>query len=158
MYVVEEFYSGSMNYRNAKLIQLEDTQTPEENERLDVILYDGMTNGVLAGEVVEIVGTIVIENKSKTKKKINVLHAQSIKYVNKKELMITDKDILTFEKFARYPNVIERLVSMVAPNVYGHDAAKLGILRSILGGNEKNGKRGRINTLLVGTLEPLKAN
>lgn len=151
MYVVEEFYLGSMNFRNAKSIQLEDTQTPEENERLDVILYDEMTNGVMAGELVEIVGTVWIENKSKSKtKKTNVLHASSIKYINKKELVITNKDILTFERFAGYPNVVERLLSMMAPNVYGHDAAKLGILRSIVGGIEKNGIRGRINTLLVG--------
>ncbi|MDP9197332.1 MAG: AAA family ATPase [Thermoproteota archaeon] len=153
MYVVEQTYSGSMIYRDAKSIQLEDIQKPEDNERLDVILYDHMINSVMAGEVVEIAGTIVIENKKenrKSKKKVNVLHAESIKYINRKELVIRPEDTIAFEKFAKLPNTVGRLISMVAPNVYGHDAAKLGILRSIVGGIEKNGRRGRINTLLVG--------
>lgn len=153
MYVVEQSYSGSDVYRDAKSIQLEDIEKPEDNERLDVILYDDMINDVSAGEVVEIAGDIHIENKkenSKSKKKVNVLHAESIKYLYRKELVITPDDVTAFEKFAKFPNVIDRLVSMIAPNVYGHETAKLGILRSIVGGIEKYGRRGRINTLLVG--------
>jgi replicative DNA helicase Mcm len=56
---------------------------------------------------------------------------------------------------------IDRIVSMFAPNVIGHNTTKLGILRSIVGGvdnsiekrqkrKEDNGRRGRIHTLLVG--------
>ena len=56
---------------------------------------------------------------------------------------------------------IDRIISMFGPNVIGHNTAKLGILRSIVGGvdnsiekrqkrKEDNGRRGRIHTLLVG--------
>jgi hypothetical protein len=50
---------------------------------------------------------------------------------------------------------IDRLVAMFAPNVIGYSDKKLGILRSIAGGRadsggNDNGRRGRINTLLVG--------
>ena len=43
---------------------------------------------------------------------------------------------------------------MFAPNVIGHNDKKLGLLRSLVGGcadhGNDNGRRGRINTLLVG--------
>ena len=132
MYVIEVPHSPSetiSEYKNAKLIQLEDTEKLDENERLDVILYDDMTINVVAGEVVEISGNIQIENKrgsdkNKNAKKEVVLHATCIKYLHRKEFVITPKDVLAFEKFARLPNVIPRFISMVAPNVYGHECRK----------------------------------
>lgn len=149
MYVVED---GPLEYRDAKAIQLEDTERPDENERLDVVLYDDMISNVLAGEVVEITGVNRIESKrgSKSKKKTTVLHADSIKYLNRKELVITDTDINNFQKFAKFPKLIERLVSMFAPNIIEHNDAKLGILRSVVGGIERGKIRGRINTFMVG--------
>ena len=156
MYVVEQ---GPLEYRDAKAIQLEDTENPDENERLDVVLYDDMISNVLAGEVVEISGEMSIESKRgyKSKKKTTVLHAESIKYLNRKELVITDDDISNFHKFAfdcKVPkckwNLIERLVSMFAPNIIEHNDAKLGILRSVVGGIERGKIRGRINTFMVG--------
>ena len=85
MYVVEETDSGSITYKDAKSIQLEDTERPDENERLDVVLYDDMISNVLAGEVVEVKGINRIENKkgNKSKKKATVLHAEFIKYLNR---------------------------------------------------------------------------
>ena len=62
--------------------------------------------------------------------------------------MITPNDIIAFERFVKYPNLTARLVSMFAPNVIGHDNVKLGLLRSIIGGDDhgQNGT-GRVNTL-----------
>jgi DNA replicative helicase MCM subunit Mcm2 (Cdc46/Mcm family) len=49
---------------------------------------------------------------------------------------------------------IDRIVAMFAPNVIGHNDKKLGLLRSLIGGRSDhgndNGRRGRINTLMVG--------
>ena len=116
------------------------------------VLYDDMIHNVLPGEVVEITGINRIESKrgSKSKKKTTVLHAGSIKYLNRKELVITNIDIINFQKFCKLPNLVERLVSMFAPNTIGHNDAKLGILRSVVGGIERGKIRGRINTFLVG--------
>ncbi len=152
MYVVEDIESGSITYKDAKSIQLEDTERPDENERLDVVLYDDDISNVLAGEVVEIRGVNRVQNKrgSKSKKKTTVLHAEFIKYLNRKELVITDTDIQNFQKFAKLPYLIDRLVSMFAPNIIEHNDAKLGILRSVVGGIERGKIRGRINTFLVG--------
>ncbi len=49
----------------------------------------------------------------------------------------------------------QRVTAMFAPNVHGHSDAKMGILRSIIGGSKKengadNGRRGRIHTNLIG--------
>ena len=152
MYVLEEVDSGSITYKDAKSIQLEDTERPDENERLDVGRYDDMISNVLAGEVVEITGINRIQSKtgSKSKKKTTVLYAESIKYLNRKELVITDDDITNFQKFAKLPNLLERLVSMYAPDIIGHNYAKLGVLRSVVGGIEHGKIRGRINTFMVG--------
>ena len=46
-------------YRNAKIIQLDDIKTIEEKfDRLDVILYDDASNKIIDGEIVEIEGSI----------------------------------------------------------------------------------------------------
>ena len=159
MYVIEVRTvppETSSEFKDAKFIQLEDTEKLDENERLDVILYDDMTINVVAGEVVEISGKIQIENKkgndkSKNAKKVVVLHATSIKYINRKELVITPKNILTFDRFASYPKLIQRLLSMLAPNVIGHNDVKLGLLRSIVGGDDHEQRGGgRVNTFMVG--------
>jgi MCM P-loop domain len=157
MYVIKN--SGTqVGYSNAKSIQLEDTEKPEENERLDVILYDGMISSVQAGEVVEIYGLMKIESKVRSKKLINILHSESIRYLNRKELVISDTDKASFHRFVAMKDLVERLVSMFAPNIIGHNDAKLGILRSIVGGVEHGKIRGRINTFLVGDPGTAKSN
>jgi len=140
-------------YKDAKSIQLEDIEKLDENERLDVTLFNNDIDNVVAGEVVEIIGNneLVAMGKKDSKVKRVVTNATSIKYVNRKELVIRPEDIKAFEKFAFEENLIPRLVSMFAPNVVGHDDAKEGLLLSIVGGDD-HGQRGggRINTFLVG--------
>lgn len=141
--------------RNARFVQLEDIEKPDANERQDVILYDRMTEDLIAGEVVEITGKMFVQRKSenlRSKRLMNVVHANSIKYLNRRDVVITKNDIKTFYKFLEFPNLIPRLVSMFCPNIIGHDDAKLGLLRSIVGGlTDKEQKYdGRISTLIVG--------
>ena len=85
--------------------------------------------------------------------------------VNRKDLVITSKHIEAFERFAKLDcevencnrNLLKRLIAMFAPNVVGHEDVKLGILRSIVGGNRNghdnnNGQfnNGFIDTFMVG--------
>jgi DNA replicative helicase MCM subunit Mcm2 (Cdc46/Mcm family) len=137
-------------YVNAKVIQIQDVEPKGELERLDVMLYEKNTENVNAGEVVEIKGDIYIQNQSvKNKKLSSILHSTSIKYEHREELTLTKTDVESFYRFAKIPNIVERLVSMTAPNVIGENDKKLGILRSAVGAQE-NHCRGRINTLFVG--------
>ena len=88
-----------------------------------------------------------------------VVNATSIKYINRKELVVTPKDVENINKFASYPNLTQRLIAMFAPNVIGHNHIKLGVLRSIVGGDD-HGQRGggRVNTFLVGDPGTAKSN
>ena len=49
---------------------------------------------------------------------------------------------------------VDRIVAMFAPNVIGYNDKKVGLLGSLVGGitdhANDNGRRGRINTLMVG--------
>ena len=62
-----------------------------------------------------------------------ILYADKIKYTKRqREINTKDYNKLlerdAFNKFASYPNLKERLTSMVSPQIYGHDDAKFGIL------------------------------
>ena len=163
MYVIEVSNGPDLIHRDARFIQLEDTEKLDEHEdeHLEVILYDDLIENVIAGEIVEIEGLNQLQDvyNKKSKKKMVVLHAESIKYVNKKEFVITEEHIKAFEKFAKLNcevegcqrNLLKRLIAMFAPNVIGHDDVKLGLLRSIVGGDSHGEyKDGFIDTFMVG--------
>jgi DNA replicative helicase MCM subunit Mcm2 (Cdc46/Mcm family) len=162
------------------------------NDRLEVILYENAAKNVIAGEIVQVEGKIYVERKiesgNKVKKLVNILHSNKIVYLNRERIVITPKDIENFHRWKKIcydaykkeletiekykeeswakkikpMTFIDRIISMFSPNVIGHNTAKLGILRSIVGGvdnssieilqkrKEDNGRRGRIPTLLVG--------
>ena len=112
------------------------------------------------------------------KKLVSVLHSSTLDSKHREEIIITSKDIEIFKRHKAiceraYQNeldaikcnpelakkikpmrYIDRVVAMFAPNVIGHNDKKLGLLRSIVGARSDhgtdNGRRGRINTLLVG--------
>jgi DNA replicative helicase MCM subunit Mcm2 (Cdc46/Mcm family) len=153
----KDIFNPTPEYMNAKAIQ--DNESKAELERLDVILYEKDTESrrnhrVNAGEVVELTGDIYIQsqnNNNKNKKLFCILHSISIKYEQREELILTQKDVEAFHKFAEFPDLIGRIVSMTAPNVIGEKDKKLGILWSAVGAHEQeNSRRGRINTLFVG--------
>ena len=155
MYVIEieDPISAEVSHKDAKSIQLEDIEKLDENERLDVTLFGDDITNVIAGEIVEIIGDVILVSKNSKKKMIKtvVVNASSIKYVNRKELVIGSKDIIAFQKFASMENLIPRLMSMFSPSVIGHDDVKLGVLRSIVGGDDHSQRGGgRVNSFLVG--------
>ncbi|MGA9845176.1 MAG: AAA family ATPase, partial [Nitrososphaeraceae archaeon] len=112
------------------------------------------------------------------KKLVSVLHSSTLNSKHREEITITSKDIEIFKRHKAiceraYQNeldaikcnselahrikpmrYIDRVVAMFAPNVIGYNDKKLGLLRSIVGARSDhgtdNGRRGRINTLLVG--------
>ena len=169
---------------NAKRIQLDDIDTIEDKfDRLNVIMYGDASKKISYGEIVEIEGNLITQkmNSNNNTIMLNVLHSyKSIIYKNKKENKVTQQDIDIFYKWKKIcietykkeselvkkckrcaqtiiPLTFEqRVVRLFAPNVSGHNDAKMGILRSIIGGNKNkndgtdNGRRGRIHTNLIG--------
>lgn len=68
---------------------------------------------------------------------------------------LTDDDIATIQRLSKEPRIAERIVSSMAPSIYGHDFIKRSLALSLFGGEAKNpqGKhklRGDINVLICG--------
>ncbi|MGB6671875.1 MAG: AAA family ATPase, partial [Candidatus Nitrosopolaris sp.] len=114
------------------------------------------TIGIQTGEVARIIGDIKSKQDPRTKQYHSVILTKSIQYEHRKKLVLTPADIKGIKKFVSgFPNYKQRLVSMFAPNIIGHDHAKFALLISTIGAPEtfdKEGKisRGRIHSLLIG--------
>lgn len=138
-------------YVTAKSLELQDVSPAAGMEdRLEVIVFEDDIDGIVIGEQVTVTGNIHVQKDSKKKKSFPVLFATSVQKDRRVDIEITNDDVRAFKRFSEKPELIRRLVSMVAPSVIGHDDKKIAILRSAVG-SPKMGKRGQIHTLLVGT-------
>jgi replicative DNA helicase Mcm len=135
------------DYVNAVKVKLQDDEPDGQLEQLTCLLFGADTLNIRPGEMVEVKGRVEVDRHKDAL--YPLLYAQSIKYERKQEPEVASRDIESFKRFAKTPNVIHRLVSMFAPKVIGHNAEKLGILRSLVGSPEGN-IRGRIHTILIG--------
>lgn len=68
---------------------------------------------------------------------------------------LTDEDIATIQKLSKDPRIGERIITSMAPSIYGHNYIKRALALSLFGGESKNpGQkhriRGDINVLLMG--------
>lgn len=68
---------------------------------------------------------------------------------------LTDEDIATIQKLSKDPRIGERIVTSMAPSIYGHEFIKRGLALSLFGGEaknpgEKHRLRGDINVLIMG--------
>ena len=89
-------YEVTMERRIARLFILDDVDNPNANVRQQVIVYDDMVENLTPGELVQVEGEMFVERKAgsnKNSKMDNVLHSNSIKYLKKKDVVITDDDI-----------------------------------------------------------------
>ena len=149
-----------MDRRIARLFILDDVDNPNANVRQQVIVYDDMVEDLTPGALLQVGGEMSVERKAasgKNTKMDNVLHATSLKYLNKTEVVPTDDDIKNFykwkqlcDKMAECPaclewakrdhmhpfkktpmytpiTFIDRIVEMFAPNVVGHRLPKRGL-------------------------------
>jgi len=122
----------------------------------------------------------IIDSSGSGKRLVTILHSNILTYRHKREVVLTSKDIDIFRRHKEICDIaykkedegaarnerwsekivpmhyVDRLVAMFALNVIEHSDKKLGLLRSIAGGRvdsgggNDNGRRGRINTTLVG--------
>jgi replicative DNA helicase Mcm len=140
---------------DAKSITLQDIDMRDDLEKLHVILLEDQTRNVRVGETVTITGRVDVLNPTGagSKKPTTIMYANHIRYEREEEKPITEQDVADFRKLADQPDVIDKLVKMFAPNVWGHSDAKLGILRSAVSVRETKavtGIRSRLHTLLPG--------
>lgn len=148
------------SFVNAVVVELMDSDTFSDIERLSVILFDNHTKNILVGEKVKVTGEIhIIQSGSRNRNKLYpCLYSESIKYESKQDLILTEKDREAIRKFTvlKGDKIIDELVKMVAPSVIGYNHAKEGLLLAAsstgndLGRIRKGMQRSRINVLLAG--------
>ena len=144
-------------------------------ERLIVLVMGNHTWSVGLGEEVEIIGDLYVlgswtsssrfgaggngNSRQDTGKAYPILYADRIKYTGRQHQIDTQAynklvQCNAFNKFASYPKLIDRLASMMSPQIYGHDDVKLGLLLLAIGGApiQKNDPNFRywINAALIG--------
>jgi len=146
------------------------TLASDELQKITTIVYDEYVDNVHIGESIKIYGRINVPLKSYDKpysgRTINsnlssVLYADSVIYERREDVKITDNDITAFRKFVTYPNLVDRLAAMFAPNVVGHEDKKIAVVLAAVSAlrafnkNDKKEKqktsRDRIHVLFVGT-------
>ena len=120
------------DYVNAVVIELMDSDTFSDIERLSTIVFDDDTKNILVGEKVIITGSIFIL-KSGSRNHIKLypcLYSKSIEYESKQDLVLTEKDKEAIRRFTvqKGDKIIDELVKMVAPSVIGYNHAKEGLL------------------------------
>ena len=86
-------------YVNAVTVELQDTETFNEIERLHVILFDEDTIDINLGERVVITGQIEIVTESRRQRSHSILFARSVEYEAKEEIIVTPKDKEAIERF-----------------------------------------------------------
>jgi DNA replicative helicase MCM subunit Mcm2 (Cdc46/Mcm family) len=112
-------FEVKMDFRRAKLIRLQDVDNRMDNARQDVILYDDMVDNLQYNEVVQVEGNMYVQRKpgaSKNSMMDTILHATSIKYLKRPDVIVTEEDIQLFHKWkqiclqaqAREIEVVER--------------------------------------------------
>ena len=92
------------NYINAVKIEIQDSDTFSEIEKLSCILFDKNTIDIQIGSKVKASGSIQIINR-KNRKSLPYLYASVIEYENKEKLELSDKDIDTIHRFKKLKKV-----------------------------------------------------
>lgn len=138
-------------YINVIKITLRNKDTNANMDELTCILFEKNTEDIQAGGLVTVMGDLYVIPSGK---KICLPHlfSSEIEYEYKDEVIVTPNDMKACEEFVRYPNLIDRLISMFAPNIKDNKIGKLAILRSVVQAPVKKGfsSKQRLDTVFIG--------
>jgi replicative DNA helicase Mcm len=143
----------NFQYKNAITIELQDTDTFNDIDRLSAILFDNDTEGIQVGENVVITGDIqIINNNNNNKKLIAYLYAELIQHITREEISLTKLDIDAIKRFSLKNDgqVIEKLIELFDPSIVGYEHVKKGLLMSAVNTSEITSKKEKIHELLIG--------
>ena len=141
-----------IEYKNTVTIELQDTNSFDDLDKLPVLLFDKDTIGIKVGENVEVIGEVKIINNNF--KYYPYLYGQSIQYLNRENFMLTKSDIDKIKEFRETngeDNVIDALVSIFDPSIVECEFEKKGILMIAVNTSDKIGDESEhIDALLIG--------
>lgn len=154
-------------YRNYQKITLQESPGRIPAGRIprskDCILLADLCDQCKPGDEVEVTG-IYTNNYDGSLNTDNgfpvfatVIIANHILVKDSKQVVssLTDDDIATIQRLSKEPRIAERIVSSIAPSIYGHEYIKRSLALSLFGGEaknpgEKHKLRGDINVLICG--------
>jgi len=128
-----------------------------------VILQNDLCDSVRPGEQISVTGVYTnhfeagLNVKSSFPVFSTVIEANYIAKDNDyfSHCNLTETDIENIQELSRDPNIEERIITSIAPSIYGHHYIKRAIAFALFGGHAKQGKnkhkiRGDINVLIMG--------
>ena len=133
-------------YRNFKLIKLEEPlelRSGGNTREFKGILLDYLASPKLTlkpGDVCDLTGTFKVEPRRKNGKADGyefLIHVHNITPVEDvfEDSRITENDIEDIKELSNRDDVFDLLVNTLAPEVYGHDLIKQGLILSLFEGN-----------------------
>jgi DNA replicative helicase MCM subunit Mcm2 (Cdc46/Mcm family) len=150
------------NYVSVVDIELQDSDTFNDLERLWVKLFEGNTKDIAANETVSIIGNVHVirRNDNPGNKAETVLFADSIEYPKKQEVRLTQKDVAQIQQWEtelekQGKNPIDELVKLFAPEFIETEHIKRSVLITCVNAGIRNDerrlpKRLRINLFILG--------
>lgn len=154
-------------YRNYQKITLQESPGRIPAGRIprskDCILLSDLCDQCKPGDEVEVTG-IYTNNYDGSLNTDNgfpvfatVIIANHILVKDSKQVVssLTDEDIATIQRLSKEPRIADRIISSMAPSIFGHDYVKRSLALALFGGESKNpGEkhklRGDINVLICG--------
>ena len=133
-------------YRDYKLVKLEqplELRNGGATREFKAILLDSLANPNLTlkpGDVCDVTGTFKVEPRKKNGREDGyefLIHVHNITPVEDvfEDTRITEDDVKNIKELSKQDNVFDLLVNTLAPEVYGHELIKQGILLSLFEGN-----------------------
>jgi replicative DNA helicase Mcm len=118
-----------------------------------VVLFENDTLNVRNGEKATVTGDVHVVQQRGNSKRITYLFANGgiqDATTENAQVVITEDDISKLNDFVKQRDMIDKLKTMVAPTVIGHEDKKLGIILMYVGAPETEDSRGRIHGLFIG--------
>jgi hypothetical protein len=88
-----------IEYKSYVTIELQDTNSFDDLDKLPVLLFDKDTIGIKVGENVEVIGEVKIINNNF--KYYPYLYGQSIQYLNRENFILTKSDVDKIKEFRK---------------------------------------------------------
>ncbi len=122
------------------------------SSRILLMLEDDLINKVVPGDNVEITGILRI-NLEKRKSKTELIFSKFVDVVSVvkmqkefEEIEISEEDEEEILRLAKSPNIEERIIESIAPDIYGYKEIKWAVALQLFGGTK--GKKTKSGTLL----------
>ena len=163
---IDESQSIRVDWQKAVIQETPEDVPPGQIPRqLELIFEDDLIDTVRPGDRIRVLGILKLKNELWYSPKANsdfylkVLGVEQIES-SFEEAKISEEDEEKIKELAKDPDIIDRIISSIAPSLYGLRDIKEATALSLFGGNDYEfpdgtKKRGNIHTLIIG--EPATA-